>query len=718
MGLLKAVWALLPRKRQRHIRLQSHDDDSDHHHRHRHASHRLPQHHHHHHHDEHNDDAILMNVGSNHDMRADATAHMSHALPIDGSNGNSTASSATIRARTTSTVAAPPGDHPEAVCTCSANPALTKDRAGHQACAACAQDHVHVMGGADSGAVVGAAPLPASASNGPGLTTAASLSKAAASATTTAAAAVMSALPGAGASLSSSSTSASARKRKSSRRTSSSSAASTCAGAVSACCSGFGRWLSRRLRCRMMTNPDKMTSQSYVNYITVVIFLEFFAWGLVTTILPEAFADFFGPESKWMVLGLTQGLKGFLSFLSAPVLGALSDTSGRKRFLLLAVGATCLPLPFLLIANLWWHVLVVAFSGVFAVTFSIVFAYVSDVTNEEERSAAFGQVSATFAASLVISPALGSLLQSLYGVHFVCAVSTIIAAIDVLFIALFVPESVPPSEVQKKTFSWQIASPFSSLKVVFSNVYMLKWSVIVFFSYLPEAGQYQCLMLYLQSIGFSKPDLAGFIAGVGILSILAQTYVLSTMSHSMSQKSVIIAGLIAQACQLALYGVVTTKWALFMTGGLLAFSSLNYPAVSALLSQTAAPGQQGAVQGMVTGIRSLCTGLGPAVFGALFQYTEVPLDQEGGNRPLVPFPGSPFLIGCVSVFVALFVSMSVPDRKRHDGRMYSLTDDTQQHVFNASFVADTSDVELKAEGDGSRIEDDDAHAHTRKLEMR
>ena len=44
-------------------------------------------------------------------------------------------------------------------------------------------------------------------------------------------------------------------------------------------------------------------------------------------------------------------------------------------------------------------------------------------------------------------------------------------------------------------------------------------------SYLPEAGQYQCLMLYLQSIGFSTTDLAAFIAGVGILSIFAQTCV-------------------------------------------------------------------------------------------------------------------------------------------------------------------------------------------------
>lgn len=34
----------------------------------------------------------------------------------------------------------------------------------------------------------------------------------------------------------------------------------------------------------------------------------------------------------------------------------------------------------------------ISLSGVFAVTFSVVFAYVADVTNEHERSAAYGLV--------------------------------------------------------------------------------------------------------------------------------------------------------------------------------------------------------------------------------------------------------------------------------------------------------------------------------------
>lgn len=44
-----------------------------------------------------------------------------------------------------------------------------------------------------------------------------------------------------------------------------------------------------------------------------------------------------------------------------------------------------------------WYFALLSISGVFSVTFSIVFAYVADVTSDEDRSAAYGLVSKSFA---------------------------------------------------------------------------------------------------------------------------------------------------------------------------------------------------------------------------------------------------------------------------------------------------------------------------------
>ena len=174
-----------------------------------------------------------------------------------------------------------------------------------------------------------------------------------------------------------------------------------------------------------------------------------------------------------------------LSFLSAPLVGALSDVWGRKFFLVVTVFFTCAPIPLIHI-NTWWYFAMISISGVFAVTFSVVFAYVADVTDESERSAAYGlvnfllfvslfsvtpfyicfllQVSATFAASLVTSPALGAYLGRAYSETLVVAIATAVAILDVFFILVAVPESLP-EKVRPSSWgapiSWEQADPFA-----------------------------------------------------------------------------------------------------------------------------------------------------------------------------------------------------------------------------------------------------------------
>lgn len=58
------------------------------------------------------------------------------------------------------------------------------------------------------------------------------------------------------------------------------------------------------------------------------------------------------PDHTFLMNGLIVGIKGLLSFLSAPLIGALSDSLGRKFFLLITVAFTCAPIP-LMIINTW-----------------------------------------------------------------------------------------------------------------------------------------------------------------------------------------------------------------------------------------------------------------------------------------------------------------------------------------------------------------------------
>lgn len=88
-----------------------------------------------------------------------------------------------------------------------------------------------------------------------------------------------------------------------------------------------------------------------VYHALVVIFLEYFSWGLLTMPVINVLNKTF-PDHTFLMNGLVMGIKGILSFLSAPLIGALSDVWGRKFFLLITVFFTCVPIPLMSI-NSW-----------------------------------------------------------------------------------------------------------------------------------------------------------------------------------------------------------------------------------------------------------------------------------------------------------------------------------------------------------------------------
>ncbi|CAJ0935261.1 unnamed protein product [Ranitomeya imitator] len=289
-------------------------------------------------------------------------------------------------------------------------------------------------------------------------------------------------------------------------------------------------------------------------------------------------------------------LQGFLSFMCAPLIGALSDVYGRKSFLLITVFFTCAPIPLMRISP-WWYFAMISVSGAFSVTFSVIFAYVADITQEHERSTAYGLVSATFAASLVTSPAIGAYISTFYGDNLVVLLATVVALLDICFILLVVPESL--RDKMRPNFwgaqiSWEQADPFSSLKKIGKDTTVLLICITVFFSYLPEAGQYSSFFLYLkQIIGFNQGSIAAFIAVVGILSIVAQTVFLSILMRSIGNKNTVLLGLGFQMFQLAWYGFGSQPWMMWAAGAVAAMSSITFPAVSALISRNAESDQQG-----------------------------------------------------------------------------------------------------------------------------
>ncbi|KAM7534792.1 hypothetical protein Aperf_G00000110095 [Anoplocephala perfoliata] len=517
-----------------------------------------------------------------------------------------------------------------------------------------------------------------------------------------------------------------------------------------------------------------------VYHAATVVFLEFFAFGLLTSpmisVLDEAF-----PEHTFLMNGLIQGVKGFLSFLSAPLIGALSDVFGRKPFLLLTVTFTCSPIPFIKLSH-WWYFTLVSISGIFAVTFSVVLAFVSDITTEEHRGWAYGLVSATFAASLIISPALGAFLEKAYSENFVIFLATMVAVSDMLFILFCVPESLksrgplvdssccgasgicgcgncntksgPPDRfstqpvgvqpssapigpavcvnsslqatVEKRwNITWDQVDPFAALRHIGRDRLTLLVCITTFLSYLPEAGEYSCFFVYLRLVmNFSEENVALFIAICGLFSCIAQTCGMGILISSMGPKHTIIVGLALEACQLALLGFFSAPWILWSSGCIAGLGSITYPALSAFLSNHVKSDQQGLTQGLLTGIRGLCGGLGPAVNGLIFSIFQVNLSSRPSNQSVmgdlpIPnnalvdegdslqaklqslhrafIPGPPFAFGSLLAILAIITALFIPN----ETRAYHSVPTSKARRLNRDIVVDSESAKNLLSADES-----------------
>lgn len=126
---------------------------------------------------------------------------------------------------------------------------------------------------------------------------------------------------------------------------------------------------------------------------------------------------------------------------------------------------------------------------------------------------------------------------------------------------------------------------------------------------------------------------------------------------------------------------------MWAAGILASLGSITYPAISAFVSIRSNVDTQGVMQGMVTGMRGLCNGLGPAMFGVIFYLFHVDLNDEHTQSMMhhnhnadasvknetinimeeytALAPGPPFVFGAFMVALAIVVAIFIPN-EHHD----------------------------------------------------
>ncbi|MGB2964366.1 MAG: MFS transporter [Anaerolineales bacterium] len=194
--------------------------------------------------------------------------------------------------------------------------------------------------------------------------------------------------------------------------------------------------------------------------IFIIVFIDLLGFGLILPLLPF-YADQYGATP--VVVGLLTAIYAATQLFGAPLLGRLSDRFGRRPILLISIFGTFLgfllfgvsepageiiasllgsPVPKMILAILFFSRALDGFTGG---NISVAQAYITDVTSEENRARGLGLIGAAFGLGFIIGPAAGGFLSG-YGLHVPAFVAAGLSAINLLMVAIWLPESLTEEE--------------------------------------------------------------------------------------------------------------------------------------------------------------------------------------------------------------------------------------------------------------------------------
>ena len=142
--------------------------------------------------------------------------------------------------------------------------------------------------------------------------------------------------------------------------------------------------------------------------IFLVTFIGLMGFGIILPLFPF-YAERLGASPE--VITLTMAVFSMGQFIASPFWGRLSDSIGRKKVLIISLIGSSISYVMLAFAETLTMVIISRIlSGLMAGNISIAFAYVADITDEENRSAGLGKVSAALGLGFMTGPAIGGFL--------------------------------------------------------------------------------------------------------------------------------------------------------------------------------------------------------------------------------------------------------------------------------------------------------------------
>lgn len=350
-----------------------------------------------------------------------------------------------------------------------------------------------------------------------------------------------------------------------------------------------------------------------MSFIMLTVLIDMISIGLIVPVLPVLIGGFTGsPSEQAFWYGAVAFAFGIANFLASPVLGALSDSFGRRPVLLL--GFCGLALNFFataLATSLTILIMVRMVGGAMQANQAVANAYVADITAPQDRAKRFGQLGAMFGLGFIIGPVMGGLLGGI-DVRLPFFAAGTLALLNLSYGYFVLPESLPPQG--RPAFQWRACNPLASLRTLTDLKSIGPLVAVVACTGLAQFTLYTSWVLYTTfKFGWGPQQNGWSLAAVGIMSVIVQGLLLGWLLRRVSPRRLALMGLVSSTMAYVLWGLATEGWMMFAVIFINIFGMTVTASIQSIISGAADAHQQGKTMGAVSALNSLMAVIAPAV---------------------------------------------------------------------------------------------------------
>lgn len=352
-------------------------------------------------------------------------------------------------------------------------------------------------------------------------------------------------------------------------------------------------------------------------------------------------------------------------FIGSPIMGQLSDKFGRRPVLIWSQVGTILSFVLFLLAEpfntymsgqlLGWVrggmiILYCAriLDGITGGNITVAQAYISDITNENERAHAFGYVQTAYAVGLILGPAFGGLLANInLAAPFVGAIA--ITALSTVVTIFFLGESLEIEKRHEHHATPHLAAIWIHYLSNTTVLVLLCLSFVVAFAMGALSAVFALFASHQLFIGVDHAIVArnvGYMmAFMGLAAVLSQVALLKRLVDRWGETNVIIISIFTASLSCIAFSYFSDP--LLITLALLpsAFSfAVGLPTGQSLLMRFSDEKTSGQLLGLYHATNSLAYFVGPLIGGYLF-------DRYS--------PRMPFIVSGVVVGIGLALAFSL-----------------------------------------------------------